>query len=122
MGKWKTIDHETGQTQSIVELLEESGKVYGKILEVLDPDAKNTTCEHCSGERKGQPFVGMRILWDMEKEGNSNTWSAGHVFSPERDKTFTCKMWLEKSDSETVLKVRGYYYAFFATQTWYRVK
>jgi hypothetical protein len=29
-GKWKTVDDETGQAKSIVEIYEKSGKIYGK--------------------------------------------------------------------------------------------
>jgi hypothetical protein len=36
LGKWKTIDDETGETKSIVEIYEKSGKIYGKVIEILD--------------------------------------------------------------------------------------
>ncbi len=36
IGKWKTIDDETGKAKSIVEIYEKSGKIYGKVIEILD--------------------------------------------------------------------------------------
>ena len=36
-GKWKTIDDETGEAKSIVEIYKQNGKVYGKVVEILDP-------------------------------------------------------------------------------------
>jgi hypothetical protein len=35
LGKWKTIDDETGKEKSIVDIFEKQGKVYGKIIEIL---------------------------------------------------------------------------------------
>ena len=44
-GKWKTIDDETGQAKSIVEIYESNGKIYGKIVEILNPAKKNSKCD-----------------------------------------------------------------------------
>ena len=32
LGKWKTIDDESGKEKSIVEIYENDGKIYGKII------------------------------------------------------------------------------------------
>lgn len=40
IGKWKTIDDETGEAKSVVEIYEKSGKVYGKVVEILRADHK----------------------------------------------------------------------------------
>ncbi|MCK5402446.1 MAG: DUF2147 domain-containing protein, partial [Flavobacteriaceae bacterium] len=34
-GKWKTVDGETGEEKSIVEIYEEKGKVFGKVVDIL---------------------------------------------------------------------------------------
>ena len=49
VGKWKTIDDETGKTRSIVEIYEEHGKFYGKITALLlDPEEpKDPICNEC---------------------------------------------------------------------------
>jgi len=115
LGTWKTIDDETGEEKSYVEIYENNGKVFGKITKLLDPTT--TTCDNCTGERKGKALVGMNIMWDMYKSGS--TWKGGKIFSPTKDKTYKCKIWLDDSNT---LKVRGYYYGLYRTQTWYRVK
>lgn len=115
IGVWKTIDDETGEEMSQVEIFERNGKVYGKIVKLLTKDA--THCDDCSGDRKGKPLVGMEIMWDMKKSGK--TWKSGKIFSPSKDKTYSCKIWL---DDANTLKVRGYVAMFYRTQTWYRVK
>ncbi len=37
IGKWKTFDDKTGDAKSIVEITEKDGKIYGKIIEILNP-------------------------------------------------------------------------------------
>src|SRR5690606_11836653 len=54
-GKWKTIDDETGEAKSIVEITEKNGKYYGKILEILT-DKKDAKCDKCPGADKGKPI------------------------------------------------------------------
>jgi uncharacterized protein YhfF len=34
-GKWKTIDDQTGEAKSIIEIYEKGGKVYGKVVDIL---------------------------------------------------------------------------------------
>ena len=36
-GKWKTVDDETGAHKSIVEIYEKKGKVFGRVIEILEP-------------------------------------------------------------------------------------
>jgi len=115
VGVWKTIDDETGEEKSQVEIYEKNGKYFGKIIKLLN--ASTTVCDNCTGDRKGKALVGMEILWDMKKSGR--TWKSGGIFSPTKDKTYTCKMWLEGDDK---LKVRGYVALFYRTQTWHRIK
>ncbi len=115
IGVWKTIDDETGEARSHVEIFEEDGKLHGKIVHLIDPSSD--VCNSCTGERHGQKLVGMEILWDMKQK--SSEWSGGKIFSPTKDKTYKCKLWLE---DDNTLKVRGYVALFYRTQTWYRVK
>lgn len=115
LGVWKTIDDETGEEKSQVEIYEKNGKVYGKIIKLLEADSD--ICTTCSGDRKNKPLVGMEIMWGMKKSGK--TWKGGKIFSPQKDKTYSCKIWL---DDANTLKVRGYIAMFYRTQTWHRIK
>lgn len=117
IGVWKTIDDETGKEKSQVEIYEENGKLHGKVIKLLDADSE--VCTTCSGDRKNQPLVGMKIMWDMVQKGD--VWKNGKIFSPTKDTTYKCKIWFDdKSGKE--MKLRGYYYGFYRTQTWHRIK
>ena len=35
LGKWKTIDDETGRIKSVVEVTERDGKIYGQVIELF---------------------------------------------------------------------------------------
>lgn len=115
IGVWKTIDDETGKARSHVEIFEKNGKLHGKVIKLIDPESE--VCNTCSGDRKGKPLVGMEIMWDMKKSGS--TWKSGKIFSPTKDKTYSCKIWLE---DDNTLKVRGYIALFYRTQTWHRLQ
>src|SRR6187431_2810077 len=62
LGKWKTIDDKTGEIKSIVEVYEKSGKVYGKVVEILRADHKKDVCSKCEGAEKNKPILGMVIM------------------------------------------------------------
>ena len=49
LGKWKTVDDETGEEKSVVEIYERNGKVYGKIIEIFDPEKRDLPCKFCEG-------------------------------------------------------------------------
>jgi len=106
VGKWQTIDDATGKPKSIVTIWEESGKLFAKIDEVLNADADNPNhlCIHCQGDLKDKPEVGLRILWDMKKDGDE--WSGGKILDPHNGKVYRCTISLE--DSGRKLKVRGF--------------
>src|SRR5215470_16760952 len=38
VGRWKTVDDVTGKINSVVDIWEENGKLYGKIDRLTDPD------------------------------------------------------------------------------------
>ena len=51
-GKWKTIDDETGNEKSIVEIYQKDGKAYAKIVKLLEKDKERKVCENCKGINK----------------------------------------------------------------------
>ena len=119
IGKWKTIDDETGKEKSIVEIFEKNGKVFGRILEVLDPEKKNKKCELCDGEDKNKSIQGLVIIKGLTKEDDE--YSNGKILDPKNGKLYKCSISLESKDK---LKVRGYIGISLIgrTQYWYRAK
>ena len=69
VGKWKTFDDETKEAKSIVEITERGGKIYGKVIEILNPAKKDIKCKNCSGADKDKPVLGLEILKGLSKDG-----------------------------------------------------
>jgi len=119
-GKWKTIDDETNEPKSIVNIYKKEGKYFGQIVELFrkpgeDPDP---VCDKCADDdpRKGQLTKGMVIIQDLVKKGDK--YSGGTILDPKKGKVYTCSMWIEDGK----LMVRGYIAFFFRTQTWHRAE
>lgn len=104
--------------KSIVEIYEENGKLYGKVIKLL-PAATHTHCDRCNGELKGKPIEGMVILRDLTPTSNGG--KNGKVLDPSNGKTYEAYIELESADK---LKLRGYIGnpAFGRSQYWYRLK
>jgi uncharacterized protein (DUF2147 family) len=119
LGRWKTIDDETGKAKGIVEIYEQSGKIYGKVVDILEQENKKRGCENCSGDDKNKPILGMIIIKALSKEDAEYT--NGKILDPKNGKLYKCYITLETKDK---LKVRGYIgiSLFGRTQYWYRVK
>ena len=116
-GNWKTIDDNTGEPRSIVEILEKEGKIIGRIIKIfprpnLEPDP---VCNKCSPEdsRHNQKVIGMEIIRNLRKSGSE--YSGGDILDPENGRVYRSKLWLEGK----VLKVRGYWGHLYRTQNWH---
>jgi uncharacterized protein (DUF2147 family) len=92
VGRWKSVDDATGEVKSVVNISEEHGKVYGKIESILDPSSTDPDprCVHCQGELKNRPLVGLRILWDLQKDGAQ--WSGRKVLDPASGRIYKCSI------------------------------
>lgn len=117
-GTWKTIDDETKQAKSQVEIYKSGSYYFGKVSKLL-ADAATSKCDKCSGDRYNKPIQGMVILENMQLDGTEL--QDGKILDPKNGKWYTCKMWLKPGDPN-VLVVRGYLFGFYRTQYWYRVK
>ncbi len=112
-GKWKTIDDETGQAKSIVEIFKKDGQYYGKIAQLLIKPA-NPNCTDCKDDRKNKPILGMEIIRNLKKDGSEFT--GGTITDPKTGKVYKCNI---TRDGDK-LKVRGYvgFSLIGRTQTW----
>jgi len=118
-GKWKTVDDETGEAKSIVEVYEQNGKIYGKVIEILNPAKKDKKCQDCKGADKDKPILGLIIIKGLTKDGDEYT--DGDILDPQKGKLYSCTI---KLDGKDKLKVRGYMGISLIgrSQTWSRVK
>ena len=105
VGRWKTVDDVTSRAKSIISIWAENARLYGRIETLIDPDPRDPDprCDRCDGEMKGRPLIGLRILWDLQKDGER--WSGGQILDPENGKTYKCSLTLEEGGQK--LKVRG---------------
>lgn len=118
-GKWKTIDDETGNEKSIVEVYKKDGKAYARILQLLEKGKENKLCEECKGAKKNKPIKGMEIINGLKKDGDE--WNGAKILDPKTGKEYKCYITL---DGDNKLKVRGYigFALIGRTQHWNRVQ
>ncbi|MFK7781081.1 DUF2147 domain-containing protein [Psychroserpens sp.] len=119
LGQWKTIDDETGEEKSIVEIYKKDGKVFGKIIEIFDVSKRDLPCKFCEGEDYNKPVLGLEIIKNMEVKGDA--YKNGTITNPEDGKVYTCRLKLDDDDPNQ-LQVRGYIAFFYKTQYWVRVE
>ena len=67
-GKWNSKNDDTGEIDSVIEVYEDQGKAYAKVVQVMDPKRQDVICEFCEGSKKGQKILGMNILDGLEKK------------------------------------------------------
>jgi len=117
VGRWKTIDDETGRVKSIVEITQTTnGTLSGRVVEVLQSDrGPNPVCDKCSGERRNKPITGMTILWDLKPDGNE--WAGGTILDPSNGKTYKSKAKMLDADR---LGVSGCIAFICREQVWQR--
>ncbi|MEC5395657.1 DUF2147 domain-containing protein [Bergeyella sp. RCAD1439] len=116
-GKWKTIDDETGQAKSVVEIFKKSdGRYYGKIVQLMQKP-ENNNCVKCTDDRKNKPLVGLEIIRGLSKKEAEFT--GGTITDPKTGKTYKCTI----TKDGTKLNVRGYvgFSLIGRSQTWHKV-
>jgi len=118
-GRWRTIDDETGQAKSIVEIERSADGVYsGKVVELFNPSRPDPTCDKCSDDRKDQPVIGMEIIRNMRASG-TDAYAGGTILKPDEGKVYKSKMKLVENGAK--LEVSGCVLFICRSQTWERI-
>ena len=63
-GIWKTIDDVTGEAKSHLEIYEQDGKFFAKIVKLLQKP-EDTVCDKCKGDKKDKPL--MATSWILPR-------------------------------------------------------
>lgn len=113
-GRWITVDDNTEERKSVVEINVTNGVAAGRVIDLTDKTKLNKVCTACTDDRKNQRIIGMEFLRGMVRNGDH--WTGGTVLDPENGKQYSCKIWIEDGN----LKLRGYVGFFYRTQTWVR--
>lgn len=103
LGKWYSLDPDSGENESIIELYEKDNRVFGKIVSLLKEEDQGNTCVECTGKDKNQPLEGLIIVRGLIKDGDE--WSDGKILDPHNGKLYKCTISLVEKDK---LKLRGY--------------
>ena len=106
VGTWRTIDDETHQARSLVAIEDHGGVVSGRIMRLFRAPGEEPSplCVDCPGERHNQPVLGMTILWNFHRHGD--TWRDGEVLDPEEGRIYRAT--LRVLDDGKRLELRGY--------------
>jgi uncharacterized protein (DUF2147 family) len=106
VGHWKTVDDVTGKVNSLVDIREQDGKLYGRIEKLINPDPNDPAprCIRCQGDLKGKPLVGLQILWGLKKNGDQ--WTGGEILDPNSGKIYRCSITVKEGGKK--LRVRGF--------------
>lgn len=118
-GKWRTIDDDTGEVKSIVEITKKNGNLYGEIVQLFNEDPNyDPLCSECSGKLKNKKIIGMQIINGLTREEGKWVGDDG-ILDPDNGKFYDVKIWVDENEPKK-LNVRGYIAFLYRTQTWIR--
>ncbi len=100
-GVWKTIDDESGEAKSHIEIYKKDGMFYGKVIKLL-PAASTTTCDGCPGDMNGKSLIDLDILTGLKPY--KDYYSYGFITDPAGGKQYKCSV----TPAGDKLEVRGY--------------
>jgi uncharacterized protein (DUF2147 family) len=119
LGRWRTVDDNTGKPRSIVEVYDAgTGMINARVLRVLDPGKPDPVCDKCEGTRRGMPVVGMVIAWNLRPTGARL--EGGSILDPDNGKVYSVRMTPVAGGEK--LEVRGFLGVAWLgrTQVWLR--
>lgn len=118
LGKWENRNEE-GVVNSIIEVYEKDGKIYGKVDRIMREEDRERLCTKCEGDLRNKPVEGMEIMQGLVKDGEE--YSDGTIVDPNTGKEYRCKIWIDEEEPD-VLNIRGYIALFYQTRTWQRAE
>jgi uncharacterized protein (DUF2147 family) len=119
-GLWESYDDHTGKASGVVRIYAERGKFFGRIEKSFTSGDDIAVCNACTDERKGQPIIGLVVIRNVKKEGES--YVGGDILDPDSGTVYRCKMQLENAGSQLVVRAFVGVSLFGRSQTWQRVK
>ncbi len=116
LGQWVTIDDYSNKEKAIVEIYQNKGEYFAKIVKsfISNDDAR---CVSCEGDKKNTPIKGLVFIEGLSEDGDE--YNGGTILDPETGKVYKCYV---KLVNENKLEVRGYLgFSFLGrTQYWKR--
>jgi hypothetical protein len=117
-GLWLARD-EDGDTTGYITITEEHGIYTGVIKKGAHPDAQETICSQCKGERKNQKIIGMVMMKNVKAQ--DGVFVGDEILDPFTGDTYRVKL---KMLARNKMEVRGYIGVSLLgrTQIWERVE
>jgi hypothetical protein len=105
-GLWQQVDSSTAKTEGWFLFAERDGLFEGRIAKMfMDPgEDPNPRCDHCEGDQKNAPFLGLAIVKGMRRHGLE--YEDGTILDPRNGTRYRALMRLSL-DGQTLV-VRGY--------------
>lgn len=110
-----------------VEIYNQGGKYFGKIIWLLHPNEDNATTPNLDDKNldaslRSRPVMGLQLLTDFVFDGDDE-WEDGKIYDPKSGKTYSCYIEFD-DDNKGELKVRGFIGVSLIGKTtyWTRVK
>lgn len=123
-GMWFTVDDETGEVRSRVELTVVGGELRGHIVEILKSDRPRDEwfCDQCSGSKRNAPFEGLQIIEGLTWDEGKQEWNGGTILDPANGREY--KALLTVAEDDQSLEVRGFvgFALIGRTQNWQRAE
>lgn len=120
-GKWIQYDDATKKPHSIIQIYQQDGVYFGKILETFALNGKppRKVCDLCKGEMHNAPIIGLVIMNNF-KQLQANNWGDGTIVDPSSGNVYSCKFSL--SADGKIMKVRGFIGVSLLGRTQYWVR
>jgi len=117
-GKWLPAD-KLGH----IEIFREDSNYYGRIVCVNEPINPKTgnywqDSNNPDSSKRKRTIVGIRMMFNFEYDKKTKEFIKGKLYDVRTGKTYKGKMWLENGK----LVLRGYWFLFYKTEKWERVK
>ena len=118
-GRWKTIDEDTGEAKSIIEIYARGNNYEGKVAEILTGNS-TALCTECDGKQKDAPILGLQIIEGLRADDEPMVWEGGTILDPQKGATYKLSAWYEDGNTD-VLYIRGKHWTgLYRTQRWLR--
>ena len=124
VGRWKSIDDQTGFSKGIVEIYKEvDGSYSGKVYAITPQPGYSPRefCNRCLGENRNKPTVGLRVLQNFKlSDTKTDQYINGTILDPSSGKVYKGTLNLRANGKR--LALRGYVglEVVGRSQTWIR--
>jgi uncharacterized protein (DUF2147 family) len=122
-GLWEQVNEKTKKPESWIRITRTNNGVFEGVIEKIIPapgDDPNPRCDQCSGERRNQPILGMKIITDL-KQSKNDFFDQGEILDPDSGDIYRLNITVKESGR--ALDVRGYLgiSLFGRSQIWKRI-